>query len=147
MKKNNEENKIITNQRHIVKQEANHRPGGKLFTFILVGFLIITGGYYLINLNFDRPIDCTVISATGSNGGGGVKTSASTPSVTVKTQECGTIVFVRMYNDGFDTAQDLADELNKKKNERVRFYVGPIRLFTWPYEAKAADLEGYPIRK
>ncbi|WP_237207945.1 hypothetical protein [Rothia nasimurium] len=117
-----------------------------MFTFILVGFLIITGGYYLINLNFDRPIDCTVISATGSNGGGGVKTSASSPSVTVETQECGTIVFVRIHNDGFDTAQDLADELNKKKNEKVRFYVGPIRLFTWPYEAKAADLEGYPIR-
>lgn len=76
-----------------------------------------------------------------------MKTSASSPSVTVETKECGTIVFVRVYNDGFDTALDLADELNKKKNERVRFYVGPIRLFTWPYEAKAADLEGYPIKQ
>ena len=147
MEKNNQENKIITNHHHVMKQGVNHRPGGKLFTFILIGFLIIIGGYYLINIKFDRPIDCTVISATGSNGGGGIKTSTSSPSVTVDTRECGTIVFVRMHNDGFDTAQDLADELNKKKNERVRFYVGPISLFTWPYEAKAADLDGYPIRK
>lgn len=147
MKKDNLDSSAES-KKYLSKQPStSNKTFGKVVNYFLIVITIAVCGYYLINIKSDQPIDCTVISATGSSGGGGVKASSSSPSVTVETQECGNIVFVRMRNEGFDTAQDLANEINKKRGEKVRFYVGPIRLFSWPYEAKAADLEGYPIRK
>ncbi|WP_237195134.1 hypothetical protein [Rothia nasimurium] len=147
MKKDSLDSSVKLKKNLSQQPPASNKTFGKFVSYFLVIFAVVVCGYYLINIKFDRPIDCTVVSATGSSGGGGLKTSSSSPSVTVTTQDCGNIVFVRMRNEGFDTAQDLADELNKKSGEKVRFHVGPIRLFSWPYEAKAADLDGHPIQK
>ncbi|ORC15954.1 hypothetical protein A7979_04880 [Rothia nasimurium] len=125
------------NQKEIAK--FNRRASNVV---IFVFFLII--GYYIFDLNFYRTIDCTVTSAEAVSGGGGVRTSSSRQSINTETEECGLLVFVEIQNEGFATAQDLADELNRHQGEKLRFRVGYLRL--GHYEARAVELEGHPIR-
>lgn len=110
--------------------------------FISLFLLIIV--YYVFDLNFYRTIDCTVVSAEAVGGGGGLRSSSSQQSINIETEECGKIIFVEMQNEGFDTAKDLADELNQHRGEKLRFRVGYLHL--GHYEARAVELEGFPIR-
>lgn len=93
---------------------------------------------------FYRTIDCTVTSAEAISGGGGVRSSSSRQSINTETEECGLVVFTKMRNEGFDTAQDLADELNRHQGEKLRFHVSYLHL--GHYTARAVELEGFPIR-
>lgn len=54
------------------------------------------------------------------------------------------IIFVKMQNEEFDSAQDLADELNRHKGETLTFRVSFLDFGN--YEARAVELEGFPIR-
>lgn len=109
---------------------------------IFAFFLIII--YYILNLNFYQTVDCTVVSARATSGGGGLRASSSSQGVDVETEECGLIVFTRMQNEGFDSARDLADELNRHLGETLTFRVSYLH---WgPYTARAVELEGFPIR-
>lgn len=115
----------------------------KIFGRLVMCFWLIIGGYFVIDHFFYRTIDCTVTSAEAISGGGGVRSSSSRQSINTETEECGLLVFVEMQNEGFDTAQDLADELNRHQGEKLRFHVSYLHL--GHYEARAVELEGYPI--
>lgn len=122
-------------------QKSNNSKGGKIF---LTCFWVIIIGYYVLNLNFYQTVDCTVVSARATSGGGGLRAASSSQGVDVETEECGLIVFTRMQNEGFDSARDLADELNRHLGETLTFRVSYLH---WgPYTARAVELEGFPIR-
>lgn len=120
----------------------------RFFSFIFSNFFSIVFIsaiiYYAFDSYFHRTIDCTVISAQATSGGGGLRASSSSQGVDVETEECGLIVFTRMQNEGFDSARDLADELNRHRGETLTFRVSYLH---WgPYTARAVELEGFPIR-
>lgn len=115
----------------------------KIAKIVLYSFVILVFVYYFGDKQFYRTIDCTVTSAEAISGGGGVRSSSSRQSINTETEECGLLVFVEMQNEGFDTAQDLADELNRHQGEKLRFRVSYLHL--GHYEARAVELEGYPI--
>lgn len=48
-----------------------------------------------------------------------------------------------MQNEGFDTAQDLSDELNRHQGEKLRFHISYFQFKN--HEARAVELEGHPI--
>ncbi|ORC15955.1 MULTISPECIES: hypothetical protein [Rothia] len=110
------------------------------FGIVLIGAIV----YYVLDMNFYRTVDCTVTSAEAVSGGGGVRTSSSRQSINTETEECGLIVFTKIQNEGFATAQDLADELNRHKGETLTFRVSYLHL--GHYTARAVELEGHPIR-
>lgn len=116
----------------------------RIFSFFVLLFWPVIIGYYVFNLNFYRTIDCTVVSAEAVGGGGGLRSSSSRQSINTETEECGLVVFTKMRNEGFDTAQDLADELNRHQGEKLTFRVSYLHL--GPYTARAVELEGFPIR-
>ncbi|MFW0111595.1 hypothetical protein [Rothia sp. CCM 9416] len=118
--------------------------GRKIFDFILYGFIFLVLAYYFGNLHFYRTVDCTVVSAEVVSGGGGLRSSSSWQGVNTETEECGLVFFTKMQNEGFDSAQDLADELNRHRGERLRFRVS--YLYVGHYTARAVELEGFPIR-
>lgn len=115
----------------------------KIFGRLVMCFWLIIGGYFVIDHFFYRTIDCTVTSAEASSSGGGLRVSGSQQRIYVETQECGTVTFVEMQNEGFDTAQDLADELNRHQGEKLRFHISYFQFKN--HEARAVELEGYPI--
>ena len=135
--KNSQEIRDEFKKREIAKFS---RRVGNFFIFL---FLLMIG-YYVFNLNFYRTIDCTVVSAEASGGGGGLRSAGSYQRAYVQTEECGEIIFVRMQNEGFDTTQDLADELNHHRGEKLTFRVSYLDFGN--YEARAVELEGFPIR-
>ncbi|MFW0170175.1 hypothetical protein [Rothia sp. P4278] len=118
--------------------------GRKIFDFILYGFIFLVLAYYFGDMYFYRTVDCTVVGAEAVSGGGGLRSAGSRQSVNTETEECGLLVFVMMQNEGFDSGQDLADELNRHRGERLRFRVS--YLYVGHYEARAVELEGFPIR-
>ena len=127
------------------QQEGALGPRGqKIGKALLASFIVLVIGYYIFNLNFYRTIDCTVVSAEATSGGGGLRSSSSRQGVNTQTEECGLIIFVKMQNEGFDSAQDLADELNRHKGETLTFRVSFLDFGN--YEARAVVLEGFPIR-
>lgn len=110
------------------------------FSIVFISAII----YYAFDSYFHRTIDCTVISAQATSGGGGLRAASSSQGVDVETEECGLLVFVRMQNEGFDSARDLADELNRHRGETLAFRVSYLR---WGhYTTHAVELEGFPIR-
>lgn len=115
----------------------------KWFIRIMWTCWIVVFVYYFGDRQFYRTIDCTVTSAEAISGGGGVRSSSSRQSINTETEDCGLIVFTKMQNEGFDTAQDLADELNRHQGETLRFRVSYLHL--GHYTARAVELEGYPI--
>ena len=116
----------------------------KWFIRIMWTCWIVVFVYYFGDRQFYRTIDCTVTSAEAISGGGGVRSSSSRQSINTETEECGLLVFVEMQNEGFDTAQDLADELNRHQGEKLRFHISYFQFKN--HEARAVELEGYPIR-
>ena len=116
----------------------------KIAKIVLYSFVILVFVYYFGDRQFYRTIDCTVTSAEASSSGGGLRVSGSQQRIYVETQECGTVTFVEMQNEGFDTAQDLADELNRHQGEKLRFHISYFQFKN--HEARAVELEGYPIR-
>lgn len=127
-----------------VDSNALSPRGQKIGKIFLVSIAVLVIGYYVFNLNFYRTIDCTVVSAEASGGGGGLRSAGSYQRAYVQTEECGEIIFVRMQNEGFDTTQDLTDELNHHRGEKLTFHVSYLDFGN--YEARAAELEGFPIR-
>lgn len=111
---------------------------------ILGVFFALIPTYFIVDYNFYRTVDCTVVSAEATSGGGGLRSSSSRQGVNTQTEECGLIIFVKMQNEGFDSAQDLADELNRHKGETLTFRVSFLDFGN--YEARAVELEGFPIR-
>lgn len=97
------------------------RLGRKVGNFVIFLAVLIVG-YYVFNFNFYRTVDCTVVSAEATRGGGGLRSAGSYQRAYVQTEECGEVTFVKMQNEGFDTAQDLADELNRHRGEKLRFH-------------------------
>lgn len=127
-----------------VDSNALSPRGQKIGKIFLVSIAVLVIGYYVFNLNFYRTIDCTVVSAEASGGGGGLRSAGSHQRAYVQTEECGEIIFVRMQNEGFDTTQDLADELNHHRGEKLTFRVSYLDFGN--YEARAVELEDFPIR-
>lgn len=141
-----DQDRAVADQGAANKSKANALSprGQKIGKISLVAIAVLVIGYYIFNLNFYRTIDCTVTSAEAVSGGGGVRTSSSRQSINTETEECGLLVFVEIQNEGFATAQDLADELNRHKGETLTFRVSYLHL--GPYTARAVELEGHPIR-
>ncbi|MFW0181321.1 hypothetical protein [Rothia sp. P5766] len=116
----------------------------KIFMRCVWTFWVVVFAYYFGNLHFYRTVDCTVVGAEVVSGGGGLRSSSSWQGVNTETEECGLVFFTKMQNEGFDSAQDLADELNRHRGERLRFRVS--YLYVGHYTARAVELEGFPIR-
>ncbi|MFW0111925.1 hypothetical protein [Rothia sp. CCM 9416] len=117
----------------------------KIFMRCVWTFWVVVFAYYFGDMYFYRTVDCTVVGAEAVSGGGGLRSAGSRQSVNTETEECGLLVFVMMQNEGFDSGQDLADELNRHRGERLRFRVS--YLYVGHYEARAVELEGFPIQE
>lgn len=122
---------------------ASPRTRKVVMSFVWAFWLAI-GGYFVVDHFFYRTIDCTVVSARASSSGGGLRVAGSQQRIYVETEQCGTVAFVEMQNEGFRTAQDLADELNRHRGETLRFHISYFQFKN--HEARAVELEGFPIR-
>ena len=145
MNSNNQNDSAKRSQGSTEQSYAPNKAFGKFISYFLVVFVVLVGGYIVINHFFYRSIDCTVVSAQATSGGGGIKAAGSWQGVNVETQECGLVLFVRMQNEGFSTSQDLADELNRHRGEKLRFHAKYMDF--GKNEVTAVELEGHPIRK
>lgn len=128
----------------ILGSQEKPLPGAKIVSNFLILLFVGAIVYYIFNLNFYRTIDCTVVSAEASSSGGGLRVAGSQQRIYVETEQCGTVTFVKMQNEGFRTAQDLADELNRHQGETLRFHISYFQFKN--HEARAVELEGFPIR-